>query len=259
MYTAFAQVYDEMMADVNYIAWADFYRQVMQRYGLTSGKVAECACGTGNLTLPLQRMGFAMTGIDISPDMLWQASQKARKEGLNIPFIRQDMCHLRLHRAMDAVLATCDGVNYLTAEARVREFFAAAFEALRPGGILVFDVSTPYKLSTQLGNNLLFVDGEQYSYAWQNHYHEATRIVDLELAIFKRQEGDLYRRLDERQQQRAHTFEELQAWLAGAGFSQIACYGDRHMGMPGEKEKRWHIAARKPQLPLEGSETNPRY
>ena len=33
MYTAFASVYDRLMADVDYLAWARFYHELMERYG----------------------------------------------------------------------------------------------------------------------------------------------------------------------------------------------------------------------------------
>lgn len=245
MYTAFAQVYDALMADVNYPAWADFYRQMMAQHGIREGRVAECACGTGGLTLPLYRMGFGITGIDISPDMLWQAAQKARREGAAIPFVRQDMCSLKLHRAMDAVLCTCDGVNYLTTPRQVQDFFQAAYAALRPGGGLFFDVSTPYKLQNVLGNRLLGDDLESITYIWRNHYSARTGIVDMELSIFIKQEDGLYRRLEEIQRQRAHERGELTDWLGQAGFSNICFYGDCVMTRPGEKEQRWHIAALK--------------
>lgn len=249
MYTAFAQVYDALMADVNYPAWADFYRQMMAQHGIREGKVAECACGTGGLTLPLYQMGFGITGVDISAEMLWQAAQKARKAGAAIPFVKQDMCSLRLHRLMDAVLCTCDGVNYLTTPLQVQDFFRAAYQALRPGGGLFFDISTPYKLQNLLGNQLLGEDLPNITYLWQNHYSPKTCLVDMELCIFVRQEDGMYRRLEERQRQRSHTMTEVENWLREAGFSGITFYGDCHLSRPGDKEKRWHVAALKRQDP----------
>lgn len=81
MYTAFASVYDRLMADVDYLAWARFYHELMERYGVPRGKVCECACGTGSITIALSKMGYQMTGVDLSPDMLFEASQKARRTG----------------------------------------------------------------------------------------------------------------------------------------------------------------------------------
>jgi 2-polyprenyl-3-methyl-5-hydroxy-6-metoxy-1,4-benzoquinol methylase len=245
MYTAFAQVYDALMADVNYPAWADFYRQMMGLFSIREGKIAECACGTGSLTLPLYRMGFSVTGIDISPDMLWQAAQKARKEGAAIPFVKQDMCSFHLHRAMDAVLCTCDGVNYLTTPRQVQDFFAASYEALRPGGGLFFDVSTPYKLENVLGDNLMGDDLESITYLWQNHFSKKTALVDMDLCIFVKQQDGLYQRIEETQRQRAHEKAELSEWLARAGFSGVTFYGGHSLQHPGERELRWHVAALK--------------
>ena len=94
MYTAFASVYDRLMTGVDYQGWANFYHALMERYGIPRGKVCECACGTGSLTIPLAAMGYQMTGVDLSPDMLFEASQKARKAGAMIPFVKQDMRQL---------------------------------------------------------------------------------------------------------------------------------------------------------------------
>ena len=167
MYTGFSEVYDELMGDVDYRSWAENYCDLMALYGITKGKVCECACGTGALTIPLYKKGFAMTGVDISQEMLWIAAQKALKDGLRIPFVRQDMRELRLHKPMDAILATCDGVNYLLDEKDVLAFFQSAYQALRPGGGLFFDVSTPYKLENRLGNQLICDDSEHITYFWQ--------------------------------------------------------------------------------------------
>ena len=82
LYTSFAEVYDQLMDNVNYEDWADFYAGLLQSGGVGPGsKVCECACGTGSLTLPLQKRGFQMTGVDLGREMLWQAAQKARARG----------------------------------------------------------------------------------------------------------------------------------------------------------------------------------
>ena len=86
MYTSFAEVYDQLMDNVNYERWADFYAEMLHLNGVGVGeKVCECACGTGGLTIPLVKRGFQMTGVDLSQEMLWIAAQKARKMGLGLP------------------------------------------------------------------------------------------------------------------------------------------------------------------------------
>ncbi len=248
MYTSFAEVYDQLMDDVNYERWADLYREILMAYGVNGGKVCECACGTGGLTIPLQRRGYQMTGVDLSQEMLWIAAQKARKQGMGIPFVQQDMRKLHLHRQMDAVLATCDGVNYLLGDEDAAAFFSAAWNALRPGGVLAFDVSTPWKLENMLGSQIICEDRPQVTYMWQNRYDAARRLLDMHLCIFIRQKDGTYRRIDEEQRQRGHTIEGLTALLHGVGFTNVHVFGNSRMESPREGEQRWHFAAMKPEL-----------
>lgn len=250
MYTAFARVYDALMT-ADYAAWAEYYGRLMAQAQVPAkGKCVECACGTGNLTLPLRRAGYQMTGVDLSEDMLAVAMEKARAAGMMIPFVRQDMCALTVPRRVDCVLATCDGVNYLTTRERAQAFFSAAFSALKPGGALIFDVSTPEKLSGTLGNHTLFSDEEEISYIWQNAFDEKTQCVRMALSIFEKQKDGSYHRLEERQEQRAHSQEELQQWLAAAGFEKIQFYGRMRLSPPRTGDDRWHVIARKPELQL---------
>ncbi len=245
MYTSFAEVYDSLMADVDYESWARFYAQILQRRGVFGGKICECACGTGGLTLPLQRLGYSVTGVDISQEMLWIAAQKARSAGLMAVFVRQDMRKLRLHRPMDAVLATCDGVNYLTEERDLTDFLCAAHDALNPGGCLAFDVSTPYKLENTLGSRTICEDTPDVTYMWQNRWQARTRCVDMHLCIFIREQDGRYRRIDEEQRQRAWSREELTDALQKAGFADIEIYGNSRIRAPRDNEERWHISCAK--------------
>lgn len=247
MYTAFASVYDRLMADVDYPAWAAFYQTLLALYGLRTGKLCECACGTGSLTIPLSGMGYQMTGVDISEEMLFEASQKARKAGAMIPFVKQDMRALRLHRQMDAVLCTCDGVNYLPTQADVLAFFQAAYQAVRPGGALIFDASTPYKLAHVLGDSFMGDESADIAYLWKNEYHPADGSVDMALSIFLREKGETYQRIGEQQTQYAYAMATYEALLLEAGFADVKAFGDGTFAPPTETELRWHIAARRPQ------------
>ena len=243
MYQAFAELYDELMNDVDYESWADYYTRLLSIYGVRSGKICECACGTGSLTIPLVRRGFQMTGVDISREMLWQAAQKSRKMGIAMPFVQQDMRALNLHRPMDAVLSTCDGVNYLLTEEDLNSFFRAAHRAIRPGGALVFDVSTPWKLKNILCAGLMAEDRPDITYLWQNTWHEKRQTVDLDLVFFVRDEDGKYRRIEEHQQQRAWDAQTLKEAMWHNGFRTVSFYGDYTMNPPKENSQRWHVAA----------------
>ena len=246
MYQGFAEIYDSLMNDVNYESWADHYTRLLSIYGIRGGKVCECACGTGGLTIPMQRRGFQMTGVDLSREMLWQAAQKARKNGMAIPFVQQDMKALNLHKPMDAVIATCDGVNYLLTEEDLLSFFRAAKRSVRPGGALVFDVSTPYKLKNILCAGLMCEDREDITYLWQNTWHERSGTVSLDLCFFIREEDGRYRRMEEHQKQRAWDMETLKNMLWRAGFRAVCMYSEGTLNAATEKDQRWHIAASNP-------------
>ncbi len=243
MYEAFAGVYDALMAQVDYRGWADYYLALCERSGVTVRRAADAACGTGSLTVELAARGVTMTGLDLSMDMLRVASEKARKQGMQIPFVRQDMRRMLLHRPMDAVFCACDGVNYLTRLSDVKAFLEAAYRALRPGGGLFFDVSTRRKLEERLGNNCLGDDGETVSYLWQNHYHAPSRTLQMDLTLFVRQADGRYARFLETHFQRAHEEEELASLLEEAGFAHIRAYGDRTFSPPSQKDERMHMAA----------------
>ncbi len=53
-------------------------------YDVNPDLVCDLACGTGNITIPLAKRGYDMTGVDISEDMLNIAREKA--DGLDILF-----------------------------------------------------------------------------------------------------------------------------------------------------------------------------
>lgn len=220
MYGKFAGLYDPLMKDVDYDRWAEYIASFLPEGGL---RIADCACGTGEITIRLAKMGYTLTGIDISEDMLRIATEKARKSALKLPFICQNMAELQLHRPQDAIVCACDGVNYLDSLEQVGHFFSAAYAVLKPNGLLLFDISSRYKLENVLDCNTFAEDDGERAYIWKNCYDPESRLISMELSFYEKQ-GELYRRFEESHIQRAHEEKELLSAMEKAGFD-AAAYG----------------------------------
>ncbi len=246
MYEQFATLYDRLMDDFNYPAWADYYLQLLAKHGVKPRTICECGCGTGSMSVEFAKRRVKLISSDLSEDMLRAAQEKARRNGVMIPFVQQDMRELSIHRPVEAVLCCCDGVNYLTSREAVCQFFRAAHAALRPGGALAFDISSRYKLREKMGSAFFGEERDEVAYLWQNQYDDETDVIYMDLTFFAAREDGLYERFTEQHEQRAHTKEEILAWLEECGFEQAAAYGDKTFAVPCETDERIHFIAKKP-------------
>ena len=245
-YGLFAEWYDALMDDVDYDAWARYLVALLHKRlpDAATPSIVECACGTGALTRRLAPLAGRYVATDVSEDMLRVAQEKMRRAGLCVPFARQDMRSLSVHRPADAVLCALDGVNYLDSTEGLAAFFRAAHAALKPGGALLFDVSSAYKLEHVLGNNTFFTEAGELCYAWQNAFDPKSRLLEMRLSFFQKR-GALYARFNERHVQRAHRHEEIVSALTEAGFTDIAAYEAFTFHAPREGCSRVQYAARR--------------
>ena len=240
---AFARVYDRLMDDMDYDAWAAYYLALLARAGVKPKRLCDCACGTGALSVRFAARGIRVTGADISPAMLEQAQARARLTGVQVMFVRQDMCDLTLPRPVDALVCGCDGVNYLLDDDRLAAFFAAAHAALKPGGALAFDISSAYKLERVLGDGFFGEERDDVAYLWSNRFDAGARTVTMDLTFFVREPDDRYRRFTELHVQKAHAPERLEALMTAAGFGHIEIFGDRTFAPPEADALRIHFLA----------------
>ena len=183
-YADFAAYYDRLMQqDLNYAQWADYIENLFGHYGLNPDLVCDLACGTGNITIPLAQRGYDMIGLDRSAEMLAAAREKPGAE--HILFLNQDMTRLDLYGTVDAFLSMIDGFNYILSPQALLHMLQRIKNCfLNPGGILIFDVSSEYKLSNTLGNNTYIYDTDDIFYTWENRYLRSKHLCDMELNFF---------------------------------------------------------------------------
>ncbi|MEN6594344.1 MAG: methyltransferase domain-containing protein [Clostridiaceae bacterium] len=245
-YGRFANVYDALMRSVDYDGWADYLVSLLSEHGVRPGdSVVDCACGTGELTIRLSKRGFLMTGVDRSEEMLAVAQKKARLAGQKIPFVCQDMRELSLHKPASAIVCACDGVNYLLTQKDVNAFFGSAHQALKPGGALLFDISSAYKLECVLGAETYGEDTSECAYLWQNAFDPESRLIEMNLSFFVPDGSGKYERFTEQHIQRAHTVEDLLAALRQSGFASADAYEAFTKNDPGAASERIQFAARR--------------
>jgi len=243
-YQDFAALYDELMNDVDYDAWARYYMQLLMLG--PKDKVAEMGCGTGSISIRLAKAGIPLLATDLSPEMIAVAQDKARASGAQVQFAVQDMTRFAVPRRVHVVLCACDGLNYLTDLKQVKACFAHVFEALRPGGRFAFDISAPAKLNGMAGQ-MYGEDREDVTYLWMNERNDEKHTLEMNLTFFVKQDGGLYKRFSERHVQRIHQPEELIALLEQAGFTDISAYSGMTLEPCTARDERIHFIAHKPQ------------
>ena len=242
-YLNLAESYDTLTRDVNYREVVAFYEEILGHEGLAPRTAVDLACGTGSVACILAQKGLQVIGVDMSEDMLCVASQKA--QGMENPplFVCQRLEQLRLPRGVDLAVCALDSLNYILEPTACQEAIKQVYKALNPGGCFIFDVNTPEKLRAM--DDQIFLDEDEDVYCvWRGEFDEKTNICSYGMDLFQRQ-GGLWQRSFEEHWEYAYSCQELTEYLRRAGFTHIACYGDRRLAPPTQGEQRVYFKARK--------------
>lgn len=220
-YSYLARVYDQLM-DVDYDCWYAYLRNLIaDRF--EGGRLLDAACGTGQFAVRFARDGWQVVGVDRSAEMLNQAWQR-KQRGLDLELVQQDLRSLNLGMRFDVIVCACDGVNYLCTEKDLASALQGFYTHLQPGGLLLFDISSRYKLSQVLGDNVFADETDDCAYIWRNYWDSERSLAHMELTLFFREQNGWYRRFTEEHQQRGWTVAELQGQLKRTGFRSIKVY-----------------------------------
>lgn len=245
IYANFASVYDRLMQDVPYDRWVENLGEIFRRYGIGGGKVLDLGCGTGNVAVPLAQKGYRVTALDLSPEMLSLAEQKAREAGVKIIFTCQDMREMVVPGEFDLVISMCDSMNYLLADGELRQVFARAAGVLRDGGFLVFDLNSAHKLEKVFGEKTYTLVDEDVAYVWENDYDPGERVCHMHLTFFVRRGNGLFERFVEEHRERAYTIDEVQQALGEAGFRLTGILAEDTLEPPEPDTERIYFIAQK--------------
>jgi ubiquinone/menaquinone biosynthesis C-methylase UbiE len=115
--------------------------EFVARTPITQGtRVLDVACGTGNTAIPAARAGGVVTGIDIAPNLLEQARQRASAEQLEVTFQEGDAEQLPFPDGAFDVVLTMFGAMFAP---RPEQVAAELVRVCRAGGVIAMANWTP--------------------------------------------------------------------------------------------------------------------
>ena len=242
-YHALAVSYDRLTNDVDYRQTVDFYKEILIREGCRPRTAVDLACGTGSVAVLLAQDGLQVVGVDLSPEMLCVAQQKAQELENPPLFVCQNLSRLQLPRGVDLAVCALDSLDYITEPEACAEAIRRVYRVLNPGGIFIFDVNTPEKLRDMDGQVFLDEDDDVYC-VWRGSFDEGENICSYGMDLFQRR-GEVWERTFEEHREYAYSEEQLRGYLKAAGFDHIRVYADRLFEAPRPGEKRIYFSARK--------------
>ena len=212
-YTTLATIYENLMKDCDYEQWSQYLYSSIKKY--TQGICGlDLACGSGKMTRMLVDFGFKMTGGDISQEMLTQAKQISLQKKQNVNYFVADLTKLEKYGSFDFITIINDGINYVSQD-KLEKTFKGLYKNLKKGGVLLFDISSKYKLEKVLANNLFGEDYEEFSYLWFNKLYQDKIEMDLSFFIKK---GEYYVKQEEKHTQYIHSVENVLKIASNVGF-----------------------------------------
>lgn len=224
-YDPFARVYNQH--------WAHFARNILPALqqlvlkDLPAGaSILDLCCGTGQLAQELTALGYTITGIDGSAEML----RYARRNAPAARFVLDDARTFKLPPIYHAVLSTFDSLNHIMTLQQLTDAFNNVHACLLPGGSFTFDLNTEHGYRTQWHGSFSIVE-EDHVCAVRNSYNPVERVGQFDATIFT-QEGPDWQRSDFSFNQKCYSADEVSQALSTVGFTGLRVYAyDRQQGL----------------------------
>jgi ubiquinone/menaquinone biosynthesis C-methylase UbiE len=232
-YTELAEVYDTVMKNVDYVIWADFIDEIIQRHHPNPAEVMELACGTGSLSFALDRYRCyqQITGTDKSRRMIQKARQKSEKRQSSVSFRVMDFLNIDIHQTFDIIVSIFDSVNYLKAPEEVMKMLEQVKKIMKGHySLFIFDFTTPVNsvLAEKNLNDNEGITTDHYRFFRKSKYNERKQIHynNFEIEKLSEDHQNVLRRYSESHSQRIYSLTEMKRIIRESEFNIKAAYSE---------------------------------
>ncbi|MCY0906960.1 MAG: class I SAM-dependent methyltransferase [Sulfobacillus thermotolerans] len=242
-YDNFAWLYYRHWAGYSYTV-----RPVLSRVLLSAlargGHIIDLCCGTGQTAGYLVSQGFAVTGIDNSPNML----AYAKREAPGAQLLLQDARTFACDHPASAVISLFDSLNHMLTADDLMAVFSRVFATLEPGGKFFFDVNTLQKYQAQWARTDAMIHPDHVA-MFHSEFDLRSRLATFNATIFILHDRQ-WIRSDVVLQQRAYKLSMVAQLLRETGFSAIQIMKGVSLSTDPQFSGRAFFLATKPTNPF---------
>ena len=226
IYEDYARVYDASGQLAFSERMIPYLGRLVARHPVEGQSTVDVACGTGTVAIAQAQAGWSVYGVDGSSRMLALAEDKARRQGVEIAWGRQDMRCFSLPERVS--LATClyDSMNYMLSDADLLSVFQSTYECLLPGGLFLFDMNTAWAMAALWDDETFLTDTDDLTVMLESAYEPRDQRTTVKVVCFQRL-GELYEKVSEVHTEQAYPPEHVAMLLADAGLrieAQYECF-----------------------------------
>jgi SAM-dependent methyltransferase len=135
----YSEYYDLLYRDKDYQAEVEYINNLIVKNCNKPQTILDLGCGTGKHDFLLNRMGYKITGVDLSEKMISIANSNINEKNDNLNFLVGDVRNLDLSSKFDVVISLFHVASYQISNTDIKSFIRTAKNHLKPGGKLIFD------------------------------------------------------------------------------------------------------------------------
>jgi SAM-dependent methyltransferase len=193
-------------------------------------RILDLCCGTGQMAQTLTALGYRVTGLDGSSEML----RFARENAPEAEFVHSDARSFELPETFDAVICVFDSLNHVMTLEELTAVFQNVYAVLKDGGPFFFDLNMEAGYGLTWNDNFGIVEDDLLCIV-RTSYSPEERTARFDATVMLLENG--WERTDFALLQKCYSVEEVLSALGTAGFGVIESYAlDERRGLTGLTE-----------------------
>ena len=194
------------------------------------GPLLDLACGTGRMALRMAAQGYQVTGVDIMPEMIEWARQKAAKQAISIDWVVADARTFHLQKQFPFIYMLENVFQFFLMREDQEALLARVREHLLPQGCFLFETRNPsprnlLEVRHPEGDTYATPDGGQLVVTEQQRYDPMTQVQHYTRHLTFLYAGGQCKEQTLRTALRYVFPQEMEALLYYNGFQIRSCYG----------------------------------